>query len=128
VGERDLAPIAGLALPVVGDLLAVPGLDVPVDAVVRGVQLPAEIPLRVRELPLVERGERLEPGHALAALTLPQLLEREVVDVGLRVRLRGKLGRRREPTLLREERLDRRVAHAPLRRRQSRHLCSWVTS
>ena len=35
VGVGDRAAVAGLTLPVERDLLAVPGLDVPVDAVVR---------------------------------------------------------------------------------------------
>jgi hypothetical protein len=77
---------------------------VAVHAVEAGVQLPAEVPLRVRWLPLVELAERLEPGDALAPFALPELLEREVVDVRLGVRLRGELGRRRVAALLGEER------------------------
>ena len=78
IRERDDPPIVlGLALPVVRDLVAPARLDVAVDAVEAGVQLPAEVPLRVGQLPLVELGERLEPGDALAPLPLPQLLERK---------------------------------------------------
>ena len=89
-----VAPLVlGLALPVVGDLLAVPGLDVAVDAVEADVELAAEVPLRVRRLPLEELGERLEPGDPLAALGLPELLEVALVDLRLRVRLRGELRR-----------------------------------
>ena len=55
VGVGDRAPVAdGLALPVEGDPVAAPRLDVPVDAVVGDVELAAEVPLRVRRLPLVE--------------------------------------------------------------------------
>ena len=45
----------GLPLEVVGDLVAAPRLDVAVEAVVGDVQLPADVPLRVRQLPLEER-------------------------------------------------------------------------
>ena len=84
IGVRDRARVSfGLALPVERDLVARAGLDVPVDAVEADVQLAAEIPLRVRRLPLVELGERLEPRDPLATLPLPELLERDVVDVGL---------------------------------------------
>ena len=108
VGERDRPPLVlGLALPVVGDLVAVPGLDVPIDAVVGDVELAADVPLRVRLVPLVERLEVLEPGDPLAALRLPELLVVALVDLGLRVRLGGKLGRRRIPPLLQQDRLDR---------------------
>ena len=108
-----VAPVAlRLALPVVGDPVAEPRLDVAVDAVVGDVELAAEVPLRVRQLPLVELRERLEPGDALAALALPELLEVALVDVRLRDRERGELGRRRIAPLLDEDRLDRVVAHS----------------
>jgi len=80
---------------------------VPVNAVVGDVELAAEIPLRVRRLPVAEAGEVLEPGDPLAGLRLPKLLEVALVDLRLRVRLGRELGRRRIPTLLREDRLDR---------------------
>ena len=108
VCERDLAAVVDrLALPVVGDPVAVPGLDVAVDAVVGDVELPADEPLRVRQLPLADGLERLEPRHALAGLVRPELERLAVVDVGLRVRCRGELGRRRIPPLLEQHRLDR---------------------
>ena len=85
---REVAPVVfGLALPVVGDPVAEPGLDVTVDAVVRDVELAAQVPLRVGQLPLEQVAERLEPAHALAPLRLPELLDGAVVDVRLRVRL-----------------------------------------
>ena len=60
VGER--AGVAGLALPVVGDLVAVAGLDVPVQAVVGDVELAADEPL----------GEgRVGPVEDLVPLLLP---------------------------------------------------------
>ena len=107
---RDRGPLAlGLALVVVGDLLALASLDVAVEAVVGDVQLPAAVPPRPRQLPLEQRRERLEPGDPLASLSLPELLERDVVDVGLRVRLGGEVGGRRVATILVEEGLDRDV-------------------
>ena len=69
-----------LALPVVGDPVAEPRLDVAVDAVVGDVELAAEVPLRVRQLPLARAREGLEPGHALAPSRLPELLEVALVD------------------------------------------------
>ena len=112
---RDLRPLGivprGLALVVVGDPIAETRLDVAVEAVVRDVQLPASVPARVRELPFEERRERLEPRDPLTALPLPELLERNVVDLRLRVRLRCELRRRRIAPVLLEQRLDRLVAH-----------------
>ena len=91
---REGAALAfGLALPVVRDPVAEPGLDVTVDAVVRDVERAAQIPLRVGQLPLEQVAERLEPADALAALRLPELLEGAVVDV----RLRGRRRRRTQP-------------------------------
>ena len=105
--------VARLALPVIGDALAAPLLDVPVDAVVGDVELPAEIPPRVGQLPFVELCERLRPGNPLAALGLPELLEVALVDLGLRVRVSGELGGRRIPPVLDEMGLDRLgVAHS----------------
>jgi len=91
---------------VVGDLVPEPGLDVAVDAVVGDVELAADVPLRVRELPLEELVEVLEPRDALPALRFPELLEVALVDIRLRVRLgREVLGRRITP-LLEQEGLD----------------------
>src|SRR5207248_8463763 len=113
-GEGELTPLAlRLALPEVGGLVAVAGLDVPVDAVEADVQLAAEEPLGVRQVPLQERVEGLEPAHALPRLCLPELLPVALVDVGGGVRLRGELLGRRIPSLLQEERVDcvRRCCH-----------------
>jgi len=84
VGEGDRPPLVlGLALPVVRDLVALAGRDVPVDAVEADVELAAAVPLRVRLLPLEELLERLEPRDTLTPLGRPELLEPALVDVGL---------------------------------------------
>jgi hypothetical protein len=112
VGIGDRARVAlRFALPVVGDPVAEARVDVSVDAVVGDVELPAEVPLRVRQLPLVERRERLEPRHALASFALPELVEVAFVDIGLSDGERGEVGRRRVAPLLDEDRLDR-AAHS----------------
>jgi hypothetical protein len=104
----DLAPLVlRLSFPVIRNLPAAPGLDVPVDAVVRDVEPASEEPLGVRRLPLVELGEGLEPAQPFPRFALPELLERLVVDGRLRVRARGELGRRRVAPLLEEHRVDR---------------------
>ena len=85
-----------------------------VEAVVGDVQLSAEIPLRVGKLPLQQVRERLEPGDPLAPLALPEFLERNVVDVRLRVCPVGELLRRRIATLFGQQRLDRLIGHADM--------------
>src|SRR6185503_7884079 len=107
LGVRDLTPLAlRLTLPEIGDPIADTGVDVPVEAVVRDVELAPEVPLRVGQLPFVELGEGLEPGHALAPFALPELFEVAFVDVRLCHRLGGEVGRRRVAPLFREDRLD----------------------
>ena len=100
LGVGDGAGVARLALEVDGDPVAVAGLDVPVDAVVRDVELAVREPLGERRVRPVQRlGRLLGPGQP------PGLLgpEAEPVSLGLLVRLRrdvgvrGELGRRREP-------------------------------
>jgi hypothetical protein len=108
VGERDRpALVFRLTLPVVGDLLAAASLDVAVDAVEADVQLPAQIPLRIGRLPLVELLEGLEPRDTLTAFALPELLEAALIDVRLHIGLRCELRRWRITPLLQEHRLDR---------------------
>jgi hypothetical protein len=108
VGERERSPVADrLAFPVVGDLVPESRLDVAVDAVEADVELPAQVPLRVRRLPLEELLEGLEPGDPLMALCLPELLEAALVDLGLRVGLRGEVLGRRVPPFFEEESVDR---------------------
>ena len=60
-------PVAGLAYPDERGLVAARPLDVPVDAVVRGVELPADEPLRVGRVPL----EHLVPLHEPVELFCP---------------------------------------------------------
>jgi len=110
LGVTDAPAGAILGLPEVGDAVTPAGRDAAIEAVVSDVQLPAEVPLRVRQLPLEELRERLEPGDPLAPLAFPEGLEVLVVDPGLRVRLRGELGRRRVAPLLEEQRVDRLAA------------------
>src|SRR5204863_6436301 len=96
-----------LGLPVVGDLAAVALGDVAVDAVEADVELAAEVPLRVRRLPFVELGERLEPGEALPALGLPEVLPVALVDLRLRIGPPRELDVGRIAPLLEEHRVDR---------------------
>src|SRR5439155_19245168 len=104
---RDRSSVTlGLALPVVGDLVAVACLDMPVDAVEADVQLAADVPLRVRQVPLEELAERLEPRNAIAPFGLPELLPVTLVDVGRRIRLCCEVLGRRIPPLLEEHRVD----------------------
>jgi hypothetical protein len=110
-GVGDRSRVAGLSLPVVGDAVAEPCLDVAVDAVVGDVERAADVPLRVRELPLGECREGLEPRHALATLRLPELVGVAVVDLGLRIRLGGEGGVGRKAAVLVEQRRNRVVAH-----------------
>ena len=94
------------AFPVIGDLIAASGLDVAVDAVVAHVQLAAEEPLGIGQLPFEDSVEGLEPGDPLLRLFSPEVLERLVVDVGLGVRILRKLGGRRVASLFQLHRLD----------------------
>src|SRR5262249_61073022 len=102
---------AGPALPGGGGLGPGARLDVAVDAVEADVQLASEEPLHVGELPAVQLGERLEPGQALSALTLPERLEALLVDVGADVRLGREVRGRRVPPLLEEHCVDRVLGH-----------------
>jgi hypothetical protein len=105
------AVVHGLAFEEVRDPVPEARLDVAVEAVVGDVQLPADVPLRVGRLPLEERGEVLEPRHAIPSGPLPELLERNLVDVRLSVRLPRELGRGLVPALLEQERVDCLVRH-----------------
>ena len=105
IGDRRPV-VLRLALEVERDPVASPCLDVPVDAVEADVQRAAEEPFRVRRLPLEHRLEVAEPRHALARRLRPELLERHVVDLRLRVRLRRERRVRRVAPVLLEQSLD----------------------
>jgi hypothetical protein len=86
LGERDVPRLRGVG-PVVGDdvqgdLVAQAALDVPVDAVVAGVELAAGEPLRVRQVPLQHRVVRGEPVDARLGLLVPELLEILLLHLG----------------------------------------------
>ena len=67
VGERR-APRPGLALPDDGRLVPAPGWQVPVEAVLREVELPAHEPLREGRLPVEDLVPGLVPGEGLRLL------------------------------------------------------------
>ncbi len=91
VGDR--AAVAGLALEVDGDPVAVARLDVPVHAVVRHVERAVLEPLGERRVRPVQRlGRFLRPAEA-AGLRGP---EAEPVSLGLLIRLRRDIGVRRQ--------------------------------
>ena len=85
VGERPR--VARLADPVVGDLVAEPGLDVTVEAVLRDVERAVLEPAGEGQLPGEGRGERLLPAQLLASELGPEGLE-VLVGAGVEVRVR----------------------------------------
>ena len=110
IGVGQHAAVAGLALPVEGDLVAPTGLDMPVEAVVAHVELPADEPLGVRQLPLTDRVPLSGPRHQVGRLTRPEAL---IVLVGLVVqrrvghkRLTLEVGGRRELAVLQHQVVD----------------------
>ena len=74
LGVRDRPGVARLALEVDGDLVAAPGGDVAVEAVVGDVELAADEPLGVRQLPLADRVPVLRPVEQLGRLAGPEAL------------------------------------------------------
>ena len=92
VGERP--GVTGLADEVDRHLVAAAGLDVPVDAVVRRVELAPDEPLGERRVVPVEgAGEVGGPGEVAAGLLGPEVL---VVGVGGGVQVGPAVGLRRE--------------------------------
>ena len=92
----------GFALPVHGDAVTSTGLDVPVHAVCRDIELPADEPLRERRLPL-ERGVPFLVPLQPARLRLPEaepVAPCFVVGIGCHVGVRGQRGRRLEAARL----------------------------
>src|SRR5262249_62074029 len=69
---RDRPGVARLALPVVRDLLAVPGGDVAVEAVLADVELPADEPLGEGQGPLEDRVPLLAPVEEVGGLAGPE--------------------------------------------------------
>jgi hypothetical protein len=108
VGEADRPPLAlRFAFPVVGNAIAVPRVNVTVDGVEAHVELPADVPLRVRRVPFVEGRERLEPGDTRSPLRFPELLPVPLVDVGLGICLPRELRVGGVAPLLQQHRVDR---------------------
>ncbi len=117
LGVGDGERVAGLALPVVGDLVPVAGLHVPVEAVVGQVELAADEPLGERKVPFEDGVEVLGPGQQLPGLASPERLE---VGVGFVIHrpvigicLCNEFGRRREPAVFALVDLDRALSHFP---------------
>ncbi len=115
---RDGAGVAGLADPVVGDLVAVIG-EVAVEAVETQVELAVSEPFEEGRVRVVEPfGRLLEPRDAVESLSMPEGLEVGlglVIDRGGGVRLGHELRGGREDPILGEQVLDRLlVGHVPL--------------
>src|SRR5438067_1990628 len=106
---------AGLQRLVHGRLVASPGLQVTVDAVVAGVYLGADEPLRIRRVPLQDRVPGLEPVDELGLLSPEALriLVGSLVDARIApVRLCLELVRRRIAAVLLQEGVDGAVDSA----------------
>ena len=111
----DRAAVAGLALPVQGDAVAVAGLDVSVEAVVGHVELPVGEPLGERGIRPVEcLGEVRVPVQERARLVRP---ESDPVRGGLGIEVggrdggRGELLGRREAAFLVKQAVDGVAGH-----------------
>lgn len=114
LGVGDGTAVAWLALEVDGDPVPVPGLHMPVDAVVGDVELAVLEPLGERRIrPVQGLGRLLGPGQPTGLLGP----EAEPVSLGLFVRLRRdvgvgrQIGGRREPALFLEQVGQGFVAH-----------------
>src|SRR5690606_11742586 len=104
VGEG--AGVAGLPLPEEGRLRALRAVEVTVQAIVGGVQLPADEPFRLRGVPLQDAVPGAEPVE-LPRPPLPEplrVLLRPAVDLLVpHEGLRGEVGGRGEATVLLEQ-------------------------
>src|SRR5260370_40221955 len=94
IGEH--AAIARLALEDDGGFVAAPALQVPVDAVVAGIDLGADEPFGPGHVPLEDLVPRLEPidgfgllGPECLGVGLGTLVDARIIAVGLGVELRG---------------------------------------
>ncbi|GDY75140.1 hypothetical protein SAV31267_046250 [Streptomyces avermitilis] len=114
LGVGDGTAVAGFALEVDRDAVAVARLDVAVDAVVRDIELAVLEPLGERRVRPVQRFGRLGGPGQPAGLLGP---EAEPVSLGLLIRLRGdigvrrQVGGRREPALFLQQVGQAFVAH-----------------
>ena len=89
VAVGDSATVARLADPVEGDLLATTGGNVPIDAVLRNVELAIIKPLREGEVPLQGFGEGRAPGQQLSSLFSPEgdrISSGTIVEIGAGIR------------------------------------------
>jgi hypothetical protein len=120
LGIGDRAAVAGLALEMDGDPVAMAGLDMTIDAVVRHIQPAVGEPLGERRVRPVQRLGRLHRPAQSAGLGGP---EAQPVRLRLLIRFRRhiggcrQLGRRSEPALLLQQVGQALVAHAVLLRR-----------
>ena len=113
LGVGDRPRVAGLALPVERDLLAVTVLDVAVHAVVGDVELAADEPLGERRLPVEHLVPALRPREPVGLLGPERLAVGvgAVVPVGRRVGLIGEPLRRREAAALGGQVVQRGTRH-----------------
>src|ERR1700722_392365 len=72
IGDR--ADVAGLALEDNGRLIGPGAVQVPVQAIFGGIELPALEPLGMRQLPRQDLLERLSPAQELLGLPAPKSL------------------------------------------------------
>ncbi|MDR6098176.1 hypothetical protein QE454_001795 [Microbacterium sp. SORGH_AS454] len=109
LGVGDVALVAGLSLPAQSDAIAVARFDVPVEAVVRDVELTVGEPLRERGVRPVEHLSEGAVPVELTGLLGPETLAVRcgaLVEIAVGDGLGGEVGRRREPAGLVEEVVD----------------------
>ena len=110
-GVGDRAGVARLALPVDGDPIAVAGSDVAVEAVRRGIELAADEPLGVGQLPVEDRRPLRVPVEQFGGLRGPEpfvvgsrlVVQERPGDEGIALDVLG----RRERAVLGEQGVDR---------------------
>jgi hypothetical protein len=103
----------GVTDPVVGDLVALAGLDVTIDAVVRRVERAVGEPRGVGQVPLQTLARGGGPRQSVGLLAPPgnRIGVGFVVERRLRVRLLGELGTRCEAARLVKPRFEFRFSH-----------------
>jgi len=114
---RDRARVTRLTFPVVRDLVAVAGGDVPVEAVRAHVQRAAHEPLGERQVPLEDGVPLIDPVDEVGGLPGPETFEVAlgfVVDLGVDdARRLLELRRRGKCTAFGEQGLDGGFRHRP---------------